>query len=115
MPRFALLEHHWDGIHWDLMLDDGSVLRTWAIDAPIEEWGRALPALLCGKPRRTPAPDVLTSWLSDARAWATRHEQDAAVKAVDVGTLVGRLFPERAERERRVRELIDELRAPSTK
>ena len=35
MPRFVLLEHHWDGVHWDLMLDVGAVLRTWAIDAPI--------------------------------------------------------------------------------
>ena len=35
MPRFVLLEHRWDGIHWDFMLEDGDVLRTWAIDAPI--------------------------------------------------------------------------------
>jgi hypothetical protein len=33
--RFVLLEHHWNGVHWDLMLDVGAVLRTWAIDAPI--------------------------------------------------------------------------------
>ena len=35
MPRFVLLEHHWNGVHWDLMLEAGDVLRTWAIDAPI--------------------------------------------------------------------------------
>ena len=35
MPRFALLEHHWDGVHWDLLLEAGDALRTWAIDAPI--------------------------------------------------------------------------------
>ncbi len=37
MPRFALLEHQWDGVHYDLMLEtepDGP-LRTWAIDEPI--------------------------------------------------------------------------------
>lgn len=34
-PRFVLLEHHWDGVHWDLMLEAGPSLRTWAIDAPI--------------------------------------------------------------------------------
>ena len=35
MPRFVLLEHVWNGVHWDLMLEHGDVLRTWAIDSPI--------------------------------------------------------------------------------
>jgi hypothetical protein len=35
MPRFVLLEHRWDGLHWDFMLEHGDVLRTWAIDAPV--------------------------------------------------------------------------------
>ncbi len=35
MPRFVLLEHRWEGIHWDLMLERGGVLCTWAIDAPV--------------------------------------------------------------------------------
>jgi len=35
MDRFVILEHDRDGIHWDLMLERGEVLRTWAIDAPI--------------------------------------------------------------------------------
>ena len=35
MPRFVLLEHRWDGLHWDFMLEHGEVLRTWAIDAPV--------------------------------------------------------------------------------
>lgn len=43
MPRFVLLEHRWRGIHWDLMLESGSSLRTWAIDAPVVE-GIDLPA-----------------------------------------------------------------------
>jgi len=43
MPRFVLLEHLWDGIHWDLMLEDGEGLRTWAIDAPVVA-GQDLPA-----------------------------------------------------------------------
>ena len=47
MPRFVLLEHRWDGVHWDLMLESGETLRTWAIDAPIvpgvELSARALP------------------------------------------------------------------------
>jgi DNA polymerase Ligase (LigD) len=35
MPRFVLLEHHWNGLHWDFMLENGETLRTWAIDAPV--------------------------------------------------------------------------------
>ncbi|MGE3820644.1 MAG: DNA polymerase ligase N-terminal domain-containing protein [Isosphaeraceae bacterium] len=45
MPRFALLEHRWNGVHWDFMLErpETGTLRTWAIDAPIEP-ERELPA-----------------------------------------------------------------------
>lgn len=35
MPRFVILEHQWKGVHWDLMLERGEALRTWALDAPI--------------------------------------------------------------------------------
>jgi hypothetical protein len=45
MPRFVLLEHCWNGVHWDFMLEsaDGRVLHTWAIDAPVVA-GDELPA-----------------------------------------------------------------------
>jgi hypothetical protein len=43
MPRFVLLEHRWEGIHWDFMLESGDVLKTWAIDAPLVT-GADLPA-----------------------------------------------------------------------
>src|SRR4051812_1567314 len=33
--RFVVLEHSWNGVHWDLMLEAGRGLRTWAIDEPI--------------------------------------------------------------------------------
>jgi len=51
MPRFVLLEHLWDGVHWDFMLERGEILRTWAIDAPIVS-GRDLPARALGDHRR---------------------------------------------------------------
>jgi len=51
MPRFVLLEHDWNGVHWDFMLEDGGVLRTWAIDAPIVP-GRELPARALGDHRQ---------------------------------------------------------------
>jgi DNA polymerase Ligase (LigD) len=35
MPRFVVLEHVWNGVHWDFMLECGDVLRTWAVDTPI--------------------------------------------------------------------------------
>ncbi|WP_422931113.1 DNA polymerase ligase N-terminal domain-containing protein [Singulisphaera sp. PoT] len=43
MARFVLLEHRWNGVHWDFMLESGESLRTWAIDAPIVA-GTPLPA-----------------------------------------------------------------------
>jgi hypothetical protein len=51
MPRFVLLEHNWNGVHWDFMLEAGEVLRTWAIDAPIVP-GRSLPARSLGDHRK---------------------------------------------------------------
>jgi hypothetical protein len=45
MPRFVLLEHRWNGVHWDVMLELGDALRTWAIDSPIES-GKDLTARL---------------------------------------------------------------------
>jgi hypothetical protein len=45
--RFVVLEHDWNGVHWDFMLEAGGSLRTWAIDAPIVPWvelpARSLP------------------------------------------------------------------------
>ncbi|WP_435019655.1 DNA polymerase ligase N-terminal domain-containing protein [Tundrisphaera sp. TA3] len=41
--RFAILEHHHQGVHWDFLIEDGDALRTWAIDAPIVA-GADLPA-----------------------------------------------------------------------
>ncbi|MEW4567699.1 DNA polymerase ligase N-terminal domain-containing protein [Tautonia sp. JC769] len=29
--RFVVLEHRWDGVHWDFMLEAGPALRTWAL------------------------------------------------------------------------------------
>ncbi len=43
MPRYVVLEHQWNGIHWDFMLEVGAILKTWAIDAPLRT-GSDLPA-----------------------------------------------------------------------
>ncbi len=51
MERFVVLEHDWDGVHWDLMLERGEVLRTWAVDAPIVA-GVELPARALADHRR---------------------------------------------------------------
>jgi hypothetical protein len=42
-PRYVILEHRWNGIHWDLMLERDATLSTWAIDVPIQP-GVRLPA-----------------------------------------------------------------------
>ncbi|RPI89883.1 MAG: hypothetical protein EHM42_02275 [Planctomycetaceae bacterium] len=32
MPRFVVLSHDWPTRHWDLMLENDAVLRTWRLD-----------------------------------------------------------------------------------
>jgi len=34
MPRFVILEHDHPHLHWDLMLEQEGVLRTWRLAAP---------------------------------------------------------------------------------
>ena len=48
--RFVVLEHQWNGVHWDFMLEAGDCLRTWAIDLPIVS-GIELPARSLGDHR----------------------------------------------------------------
>jgi hypothetical protein len=47
MRRFVLLEHRWNGIHYDFMLEVDGRLRTWSLGARISAGGvigaRALP------------------------------------------------------------------------
>ncbi len=31
MPRYVILEHDYPILHWDLMLESGSILRTWRL------------------------------------------------------------------------------------
>ena len=31
MPRFVILEHDWPTLHWDFLLEAGSVLRAWRL------------------------------------------------------------------------------------
>src|SRR5271165_2579794 len=49
--RFVVLEHNWNGVHWDFMLEVGASLKTWAVDAPIVP-GVELPARLLPNHRR---------------------------------------------------------------
>jgi hypothetical protein len=51
MRRFVLLEHTWNGVHWDFMLEADEALRTWAIDAPVVS-GKDLPARALGDHRK---------------------------------------------------------------
>ncbi len=44
MPRYVILEHFWNGTHWDLMLEAGGILKTWALEAwpgPTSGWIQA--------------------------------------------------------------------------
>ncbi len=43
MPRYVILEHDYPQLHWDFMLEAGSVLRTWKLNAPLQP-GTHVPA-----------------------------------------------------------------------
>ena len=44
MPRFVVVEHDSPrGLHWDLMLEEGGVLLTWALSEPPQA-ARTIPA-----------------------------------------------------------------------
>lgn len=51
MARFVVLEHRWEGVHWDFMLEVGAVLRTWALEEPPDSAG-AVSAKPLGDHRR---------------------------------------------------------------
>jgi hypothetical protein len=82
MPRFVLLEHRWDGVHYDLMLEGTHALHTWAIDAPVAA-GAELPARA----------------LADHRLAYLDYEGEVSggrgsVRRVDGGTYVPRVWRE---------------------
>ncbi|MFT3881876.1 MAG: DNA polymerase ligase N-terminal domain-containing protein [Gemmatales bacterium] len=33
MPRYVILEHDWNGVHYDLMLERGESLATWRLES----------------------------------------------------------------------------------
>lgn len=45
MPRFVVLEHDHPCLHWDLMLENQGVLRTWRLPAPPRDEPAAATAL----------------------------------------------------------------------
>ena len=51
MPRFVILEHQFQGVHWDFMLESGELLRTWRLDKPPES-GRPIAATPLADHRR---------------------------------------------------------------
>jgi hypothetical protein len=44
VPRFVILEHDHPKLHWDLMLEAGSVLRTWRLAKAPEIKGESIEA-----------------------------------------------------------------------
>lgn len=51
MPRFVILEHQFQGEHWDFMLESGDALRTWRLEQPPER-GRLITAIPLADHRR---------------------------------------------------------------
>ncbi len=82
MPRFVVLEHVWNGVHWDFMLECGEVLRTWAIDAPIVAGQRPVPARALADHRR-----IYLDYEGESRAGVAAS--DGSTRA-PIGRLSGR-------------------------
>ncbi len=79
--RFVVLEHRWNGVHWDFMVETrpGGLLRTWAINAePVP--GHDLPARALSDHRR----DYLTyeGPVSGDRGVVRRWDEGTCVVAV---------------------------------
>jgi hypothetical protein len=51
MPRYVILEHDYPDLHWDLMLEVGSVLKTWRLAKPPETTGEKIDAVPLGDHR----------------------------------------------------------------
>jgi hypothetical protein len=37
MPRYVILEHDWNGVHYDLMLGHGATLATWRLESLLQD------------------------------------------------------------------------------
>ncbi len=72
--RFVVLEHRWDGIHWDFLVEvaPGGPLRSWAIDAEPAP-GRDLPARALPDHRR--AYLTFEGEVSDGRGVVRRWDE----------------------------------------
>ncbi len=82
MPRFTIVQHHWQGVHWDLFLENNDTLITWELSSEPD----ASPSILA----RT-KPDhrlkylnyegeisenrgYITQWDSGEFFWQARHD-----------------------------------------
>ncbi len=86
--RFVVLEHRWNGVHWDFMVETapGGPLRTWAVDAEPAP-SRDLPARALADHRR----DYLTyeGELSGDRGSVRRWDEGTCVvEAWEAGRVV---------------------------
>jgi len=45
MPRYVILQHDWNGVHYDLMMEQGAALKTWRLPSLLQP-GRQEASLL---------------------------------------------------------------------
>ncbi|GEM_PF-1079592 len=82
VARFVLLEHHWEGVHWDLMLEQEGVLKTWRLPKnPLE------------------SPTMVVQRLPDHRLAYLDYEGPVSknrgyVRRIDRGAYRGQISPE---------------------
>ena len=90
MPRFVILEHQFQGVHWDFMLESGESLRTWRLECP-PETGRSISAKPLADHRRayldyegeiTGGRGRVSRWDHGEFAWVADETQSVAVRLV---------------------------------
>lgn len=81
--RFVVLEHAWQGVHWDFMLEQAGVLRTWRLPEPPRHGVTMVAVAL---------PDHRIAYLDyEGPVSGGRGE----VRRLDRGTYTGEVGPER--------------------
>lgn len=90
MPRFVILEHQFQGVHWDFMLESGEALRTWRLECP-PETGQPITATLLADHRRayldyegevSGGRGRVSRWDQGQFAWVTDEPRSVAVRLV---------------------------------
>src|SRR4051794_31329065 len=94
MPRFVILEHDHPGLHWDLMLETGPVLRTWRLAQPPLTPGQRIAATALGdhRPMYLDYEGPVSGDRGTVKRWdAGTYTEDGGIFTLDGAKIRGRV------------------------